>query len=570
MRTYKPQFLIYKFKHMSNTIFYISRLFYWLCFLALINLGCSNYYKPVTANTINTDVTGKIITAESSKYFILRQGTNSYALKNITIDNEKMTLNATLETVSDLHMLYLKAKNERYRYHKGDKENQESGVLNEVHIYSNNTEPLDVTKAFVLPLGQIQKIEVIEHDRSRTTTSYVLGGVGIGLGVVAVTTVIVALTKSSCPFVSVYDGDQYSVQGELFGGAVNRNLERSDYLPLKIKPVQGEFRLRISNELKERQYTNYADLVVIEHAGNVQAGYGTDGNIYTLSNPVTPITAKLNESRDILKTISQEDGLTCNFDDTLSTSATNEVTLSFQQPVNQQKSKLVLGLKNAYWFDYLFGEFTRYFGSRYSAWQKKQENGDPEKMKQWIREQQIPLHIFISTATGWKELVQLNTIGPLTNRQVIIPVDIPTGKNAPVKIKLSTGFMFWELDYALMDFSADEPVTTTTLHPYYAVDEKGIDVISELSGNDEKYVVQPAPGNFATLKYSYNRPVVPGRSYSVVLSTKGYYEPVREYTGKANIRLLKSFKEPGALAAFSKNKYQSILRNETIIALNRR
>lgn len=549
---------------MKNTIFYMSRLFGWLCILAILNLSCSNYFKPVTANTGSPAETGKAITAAGNKYFILRQGANNYALKNITVDNINMTLNATLEPVDNLHLVYVETKHEGYRY----KKEKESDVLNEVHIYSKNTTPPDIGKTFSLPLDQIEKIEVIEHDKSRTTSSYVLGGVGIGLGVVAVAAVIVALTKSSCPFVSVYDGEKYQVQGELFGGAINQKLERSDYLPLKIKPVQGEYRLRISNELKERQYTNYADLVVIEHPDRVQAVFGTDGKIHTLTDPVAPITARLNGSRDILHSLRLEDGLTCNFDDTLISSAVNEVTLTFQPPATSQQSKLVLQLKNAYWFDYLFGEFTRHFGNRYSEWQKKQNSQSPEKMLQWISDQQIPLTVSVSTETGWQALTQVKTTGPLTNRRVIIPVDLETKSREPVKIKLSTGFMFWELDYAAMDFSADEPFTVTTLHPVYAADEKGNDVLAGLSGDDANYVAQPEPGNYAILKYHYDKPVVSGNSYSVVLSTKGYYEPVREYTGKANTKFLRNFKEPGALAAFSKNKYQSIIRNEMIIALN--
>lgn len=551
---------------MKNTIFYMSRLFCSLCMLAIINLSCSNYFKPVTANTGSPSETGKAITAAGDKYFILRQGTSSYALKNVSVDNINMTLNATLEPVGDLHLVYVETKRESYRYNQ----QKESDVLNEVHIYSKNTTLPDINKTFTLPLDQIEKIEVIEHDKSRTTSSYVLGGVGIGLGVVAVAAVIVALTKSSCPFVSVYDGEKYNVQGELFGGAVNKNLERSDYLPLKIKPVQGEFRIRLSNELKERQYTNFADLVVIEHPDHVQAVFGTDGKIHTLTNPVPPTAAMLNNSRNILNSLGLEDGLTCNFDDTLISSAVNEVTLSFQPPASCQRSKLVLQVKNAYWFDYLFGEFTRNFGNRYAEWQKKQNSRSPEKMLQWISDQHIPLTVSVSTETGWKVLTEVKTTGPLTNRRVIIPVDFNTKSNEPVRIKLSTGFMFWEMDYAAMDFSADVAVTSTTLHPVYAVDEKGNDVLAGLSGDDANYVAQPEPGNYAILKYQYDKTVLPGSSYSVVFSTKGYYEPVREYGGKANTKFLRNFKEPGALAAFSKNKYQSIIRNETIVALNRK
>ena len=554
---------MFNYKHPFN------RSIYWLSILAISGLCCSRFFKPVSVNTGTPDAAKNIITANApNKYFILRQEANSYALKNITVDNTAMTLNGTLSPVDVSHFLYVKAKGRNYKYKKtGNKEN-ETDILNEVHIYSKNSSPVDTTKAFTLPLDQIEKIEVIEHDAGRTTTSYILGGVGITLGVMTVAAVIVALTKSSCPFVSTFDGEQYIVQGELFGGAVNRKLERSDYLPLTIRPVNGEFQLRISNELKEKQFTNFADLIVIEHNKNIQAGIGSDGNIYQISNPVSPTVAMLNNKRDVLNTIMQMDGVSCNFDDTLSTSATNEMTLTFQHTGEVKKAKLVLQLKNSYWLDYLYGEFTRNFGNRYDNWQKKQKSQPAENMIQWTRDQEIPLSISVSTATGWKEVIKLNTIGPLTNRQVVIPVELNSRSNEPIQVKLHTGFKFWELDYASMDFSAEYPVTVTTISPYYAVDEKGNDVLNQLTGNDEKYLRQLETGDYATLKYKFDKPVSSGKSYSVVFATKGYYEPIREYSGKPDLAFLKKFREPGMLSAYSKNMYQSIIKNQSIIALN--
>jgi hypothetical protein len=553
---------------MNNSIINISRLILLLGILSFTGFCCTRYYKPVQVNTDSKEASSNVIAANApNKYFIIHQGINTYSLNNITVDNIAMTMNGTLSEVDDSHLQYIKAKGNKYRYiqkNEGDVKN----VLNEVHIYTKNTSPLDITKAFSLPLDQIEKIEVIEHDKSRTTTSYVLGGVGITLGVIAVAAVIVALTKESCPFVSTYDGEQYSVQGELFGGAVNPKLERPDYLPLKTGPLNGEFQLRISNELKEKQYTNYADLVVIEHNSNLQAGIATDGKVYMISDPQPPSSAYLNNNRDILQKIIKADGASCNFDDTLAATSTNELLLTFQPTGKTKNAKLVMQLKNTYWLDYLFGEFTRNFGSSYEKWQKKQSRQSAENMIQWISEQHIPLTFSVSTDTGWKEIMKLNTIGPLINRQVIIPFDIPGNINDVIKIKLSTGFMFWELDYAALDLSSGSPYTSTTIKPYYAIDEKGNDVLYQLIENDEKYVSQLETGNYVTLKYKFDKPVTPGRSYSVVLETKGYYVPIRAYSGKPNINFIKKFKEPGALSAFSKDKYRSIIKNQSIIALN--
>jgi hypothetical protein len=532
-------------------------------------MGCMNYYKPVPQNTSTPKLTGQVIHSEvPNKYFILHEGIYKYALENITVNDTAMTLSATLSSVDSTHTLYINAEGKKYRYKKAGGDPMQLNVLKEVHIYSKNTLALDTTKLFTLPLDQIIKIEVIEHDKSRTSSSYAIGGIGITLGIIGIAAIIVALTKSSCPFVGIYDGQQYIVQGELFGGAVNKKLERADYLPLTISPVNGEFQLRIMNELKERQFTNYADLMIIEHDSNTQAIVGADGQIYQVSSLVSPGSAILNHKRNILPAIIQADNVSCHFDDTSSSFSSNEITLGFPHTGEIKKAKLVLTLKNSYWFDYLYGEFTRNFGNQYAKWQKKLYKQSASEMIQWTNEQQIPLSISIRRPEGLKELVKLNTIGPLMNRQVVIPIELNVGADDPVQITLSTGFMFWELDYAAIDYTEDKPVTATRISPYYAVDQDGTDVLNQLAGDDERYLSQPGIGNYATLKYKFDRQPSAGKTYSVTFATKGYYEPIREYEGKPNLVALKKFKESGAMSDFSKTKYQSIINTQSIIALN--
>jgi hypothetical protein len=395
----------------------------------------------------------------------------------------------------------------------------------------------------------------------------VLGGVGITLGVAVVAAVIVALTKSSCPFVSVFNGQEYLVQGELFGGAVNRRLERADYLPLDAGIKNGEIQLRISNELKERQFTDYADLMVIENHHNSKAYIGPDNKIYQVSKPTLPNSAVLNNTKDVLNAITKVDGISCNFDDTLNPMAKNEIKLSFMPEGNIKNGKLLLSLKNSYWFDYLYGEFTSHFGSYYNKWQKKQSKRPAEEMIQWTKDQQIPLSVNLISSTGIREIRRLNTIGPLAYRQVMIPIDRPENSKEPFIIILQTGFMFWELDYAAMDFTKDDTYTITTIKPYSALDEKGNDVLSLIINQDGQFLSQPEAGSYVTLKYKYNKLMTADKSYSLILATKGYYEPIRAYSGHPDLAFLKKFKQPGAMADFSLRKYQFIKNNESVIAL---
>ncbi|MBL0357823.1 MAG: hypothetical protein IPP72_13460 [Chitinophagaceae bacterium] len=53
---------------------------------------------------------------------------------------------------------------------------------------------------YKLPLDRINKIEVIEKDKKRTTNSYVGGGIGITLGIGAIAFIIMAAAVSSMTF----------------------------------------------------------------------------------------------------------------------------------------------------------------------------------------------------------------------------------------------------------------------------------------------------------------------------------------------------------------------------------
>ena len=68
-----------------------------------------------------------------------------------------------------------------------------------------------------------------------------------------------------------------------------------------------------------------------------------------------------------------------------------------------------------------------------------------------------------------------------------------------MEIKLSTGFMFWEIDYAAMDFSEGDSFTMQKLSPSSATDEVDKNVLAQLQKEDGLYLEQPEIGNIATV-----------------------------------------------------------------------
>jgi len=150
--------------------------------------SCSNYYKAVLApQTANADTITDLKMKE--KYFILRNGSEAFAMKNISISTNRKNLQCNLETLPLEHKLHLtKGSKGKMEYSKPTKisnnDEDESAVLNEVHVYiapGDNT----VIGPYSIALDKVQKIEVLEKDKQKTSKSNALA-IGISVGTVAI------------------------------------------------------------------------------------------------------------------------------------------------------------------------------------------------------------------------------------------------------------------------------------------------------------------------------------------------------------------------------------------------
>ncbi|MGH2563936.1 MAG: hypothetical protein ACRDE5_05455, partial [Ginsengibacter sp.] len=273
-----------------------------LSLIVLATTACNHYYKAVRSES---PVSGKAVDSlqNQNRYFILRNGSDAYYMTNMVLSEDRKTLRCVLDSLPQDHQLYLThGRNGNMRYIPSKNDNT---VLNEVHLFIKNTD--SIRKGYAtIDLSRIQKIEVIEKDKKRTTNSYVIGALGYTIGALAVVAIIVAATKSSCPFVSAYTNNEFELQGEIYGGAIYPQLARDDYMPLRMQPKEdGTLMLKISNELKEKQYTDFADLMVVTHKKNAQVLADANGNLYSISNPDLPQKAWTSNRSDIIPLINK-------------------------------------------------------------------------------------------------------------------------------------------------------------------------------------------------------------------------------------------------------------------------
>lgn len=514
--------------------------------------GCFQYYfkaKPVIPTSAYPAAVEQA--KQNNRFFILHSGTKAYTITSLQVDQAKQQMELQLDQIDSLHTLYVnKPQNRRYRPVKG-----QSRVLTEIHLYLKDTGSYSLNESFTLPFAKVSKIELLQKDRVRTITNHVFSTIGLAAGTFGVIIAIVALTKSSCPFVSGYNGNEFKLQGEIYAGAIYPALKRNDYLPLQLKPLDGKLKVKISNELQERQYTDLAELWSIEHDPAVRIVPDEQGNIFSVSEGVSPSTAAA-MGKDVLREVSGIDEAYFSFN-TEEENGISQVQVTFPRPADTKDGKLLLHLKNSYWLDYIYGDLIRHMGGYFNKWSKLQKDKSAEQLIKWKNEQNIPLTIEMKTSIGWKVVKTLTTVGPVAYREMVIPVDISKAEKEQITLRLSSGFMFWELDRIAMDYTPSHAYTIHKLQPASATDELGKDVKNELLATDEHFLNQPVPGNVATISFDA-LPIRKENTSTYILHTSGYYEHVRSFKGMPDVKFLQAFKKPEALSKYSVQRYHEI------------
>ena len=531
--------------------------------IAFLNMlsGC-HYYMVNTVPLTPGDNSAVNNTLAQPKYFILHHGEQVWHMENIKVDEGKQEITCSVSNLTPDHNFYQKTKSPGVNRYKVSSESP----TYEVHIYISEYAELNASN-LMIPVGAIQKIEMYDKAVGATTASYVFGTLGIIAGAFVILSIIVLLTKSSCPFVYIHAGNSFHFTGEIYGGAIYSPLERDDYMPLPgLKPVNNSYQLKISNELLERQYTDLAELVIVEHQCNSKVILDKNGGVHTILAPVTAAKAYAGNKADYSKSLASVDSNSFLFNETgLTENDFSSMTMEFKKPLNANAAKLILHAKNSLWFDYAFGKFNELFGTSFNKFSKKQKHSPADRMLKWQLDQGIPLSVYIETEEGWQFVDYFNAIGPLASRDLVMPIDISRVKGENVRIRLQCGFMFWEVDCAAVDFSENTPVKVTHLAPKLAFDQKGHEVSATLIATDKKYLVQPEAGNEVIVSYQVP-PSAEGHQMSAFLHSRGYYEYIRDYKGKPDIAYLKSFRQAGAFTRFSKEKYMKFVNDKKMIS----
>lgn len=421
----------------------------------------------------------------------------------------------------------------------------------------------------MIPMDQVEKIEIYEYDPVASAGRTALLVVGVTAGVLITISLIAFATKGqSCPFIYAENPAGRVFEGEIYSGATYPQLERHDWLPMpRLKPSGETYRITIANQVKEAQHTNLLELVAVDHPLKAIVLFDKYGRLHTMPDLQAPLGAVSADGQDIREQILREDSLRyLGPPDNNTPDASETLTLQFRRPPGAREAKLVVNAKNSMWMDYAHGlmvdEFGEYAGKIRENFLKKSA-GD---LQNWMLRQNIPLSVWLETAPGqWERADHFNLAGPMALKRDVLPLDLSKVKGEQFRVKLSTGFKFWEIDYVAMDFSPDQAVQVQTLAPVSAVDQNGADLTAALRADDGLYYDQPNTGDEAAVTFPAP-PLQPGLKRSLLLHSKGHYQILREPApGKPSPRYLKQFARKNAFPVFAREQWRAMMRSENLV-----
>jgi hypothetical protein len=396
-----------------------------------------------------------------------------------------------------------------------------------------------------LDLRQVTGLQIRETDVPLTVAKSVLAVAGAAL----IAMLIVALTKESCPIVYVDRGPGWELVGEAYAGAAFRSIQRDDLLPLAPLDDQASLHVRLSNEARETQYTDRAELVIVDHDDAVRVLSTFDGRLVAVEAPTPAERATDLRGRDVHALLVAEDGRPWQAD--LAQAARERgvplregVVADFAAAPPAAVLELVGG--NTDWLDLAFGRFFAAMGDRLPRYLAT--GNDPPSgagIRRWREREGVDLAVDVWRDGVWQRVAVVPTVGPVAMRQVAIPV---TGDGGFLRVRLSGGLGFWRIDHLALSAQAPARHEVTVVRPRAARGAGGADQLGAVAASDGHYDALENLGDTLDLGFDLP-PRLAGTRRFAFLFTNGYYNvhpPLQSQWLPGTLRAVRD--KPGSLA----------------------
>jgi hypothetical protein len=414
---------------------------------------------------------------------------------------------------------------------------------------------------YAVAMADVQRVWIQKIDPTRTT----LAVIGVGVAAFAVAFSIALATKESCPFVYSWDGTRYVFDAEPYGGAVTRGLERDDFGDLEhLRPDSaGLYRLLVTNEVNETQYTNSMQLIVVDHRRGTRFEMDELGQLHAVTSAVAPSSARDQQGRDLtpwLRATDEKIWEPLPSSDTTA-SARQEILLTFPRPRGATHANLVARAGTGIWGSHMIRELLALRGSAVRDWYASIDSSRPaqDSLRAWnLREELFVLRLDVQEADGWHTRGLLPGGGPFITESRVVPMDVSHSSGDSLRMRIRPPSGFWALNSFAISYGDEErPVAVDTIAPLTARTPDGRDLLPDLAAPDDRYYAMPTTADRALVSFRAPPPRA-GTERTIFLQTRGYYRLHLDERGTPDVAALQRIAEqPDAAAHMAAVRYTS-------------
>ena len=440
-------------------------------------------------------------------------------------------------------------------------------IVNTVRYPYVEGRPLESQGLVRLDLQSVKSVEFREGDVLKTVavTAAVVGG-----------SVLVALlmafdsqpTYSSsgscgCPFVFLDRGQGNEFVGKAYSGAAFRAMQRDDLLPLPALKA-GRVRVRLANEAAETQHTDYAEVVLVDHASNVRALSAFDGRAILVGAASLPASARDVQGHDALALVSARDERIWETDLLGAARAEGEplpdqLELTLPLPAQSDPVLEIVG-GNTPWLGYVAGRVVAAAGDAFDQYAPVLNSplAGPV-IKAWLDSEGVDLTIEVFDKGAWRRVATIPPVDASALREIAVPLTLSSPRDpSGIKIRLRGGLGFWRIDRVALSNRVEAPLEVHRVRPTSARGTADRDESQSLAAADGRYHVLAGAGEALDLTFDLP-PLTSGRTRSAFLLANGYYEIQRSAQSPSSRDTVAVLDKPGALSWLSRDFARELL-----------
>jgi hypothetical protein len=426
-------------------------------------------------------------------------------------------------------------------------------------VNRDNIEAKVKSVPYTIAIQDVQRLWVERRGVSAVRTI----GLTVAIAVVAIGTLaaVVAATKRSCPFVYSWDGSQYVFDAEPYGGAITRGLERDDYSALDhLREQNGLYRLRLTNEVDETQYTNLMELWVVDHARGSRVVSDENGTLRSYTQIQELSAARDRYGNDLLLWLRAADRKIWEPDAVAGPdgSLRQEVVLTFPKPAGATQATLIANAATGLWGSNMIKTMVELHGRDTAAWLASLDK-DPAgiaAIHAWgEREGTYRLPIEVEETGGWVVRGALPNGGPLLAEERAIPLDVSRVRGDRLRIRLRPPVGYWAFNSFAAAYGSGEAVKIRRVAANSARTSGGKDILKDLAAADDRYY--PMPDNTDEAEITFRAPArKAGLDRTVFLHSRGWYQLHLRDTGDPDLVTFgKILTVPGAAVQFAADRF---------------